>query len=160
MLAELCREFGSDALTLLGKLKQNDSSFDAEREETSVGEKLDKITHILGQLLPKVHDINKEELGDMIDQEMHNTSEAIEAAVAKLQALITNTREKDTGMKLEVNDKILDSCTELMKAIKLLIMRAKELQKEIVAQGRVSLAHDLRSFRPRLVANSNLTCKL
>ncbi len=35
--------------------------------------------------MPKVHDINKQEIGDLIDQEMHNTSEAIEAAVAKLE---------------------------------------------------------------------------
>ncbi len=51
--------------------------------------------------------------------------------------LLNKSREQDTGVKLEVNDKILDSCTELMKSIKILIIKAKELQKEIVAQGRV-----------------------
>jgi huntingtin interacting protein 1 len=52
---------------------------------------------------------------------------------------MNRTREQDTGVKLEVNDKILDACTGLMKAIKLLIIKAKELQKEIAAQGRVWL---------------------
>ena len=33
--------------------------------------------------------------------------------------------------------RILDSCTELMKLIKILITAATELQREIVAQGRV-----------------------
>ena len=56
---------------------------------------------------------------------------------------MNKSKQKDTGMKLEVNDKILDSCTALMKAIKILIMKAKELQKEIVAQGRVSLFFEL-----------------
>ena len=50
---------------------------------------------------------------------------------------MTKSRNNDTGLKLEVNDKILDNCTNLMKAIKVLILKSKELQKEIVAQGRV-----------------------
>lgn len=47
---------------------------------------LNQINEIyLYELLPKVQDINKQEIGDLIDQEMHNTSEAIEAAVARLE---------------------------------------------------------------------------
>lgn len=49
---------------------------------------------------------------------------------------MNKSREQETGVKLEVNDKILDSCTSLMKAIKVLIIKAQDLQKEIVAQGR------------------------
>ena len=97
-----------------------------------------KVIENLNELLPKALSINKDEIGDLIDQEMHKTTEAIEQAVSKLEALINKSREKDTGAKLEVNDKILDSCTELMKTIKILIIKAKELQKEIVAQGRVN----------------------
>ena len=44
--------------------------------------------------------------------------------------MINKSREQDTGVKLEVNDKILDNCTALMKTIKILIMKAKELQQE------------------------------
>jgi huntingtin interacting protein 1 len=51
---------------------------------------------------------------------------------------MAKSRNTETGLKLEVNDKILDNCTNLMKAIKVLIIKSKELQKEIVAQGRVS----------------------
>ena len=54
------------------------------------------------------------------------------------KSLINKSREQETGVKLEVNDKILDSCTGLMKAIKELIIKSKDLQKEIVGQGRVS----------------------
>lgn len=43
-----------------------------------------------------------------------------------------------TGIQLEVHSEILDSCTELMVAIALLVGRARDLQSEIVTQGRVS----------------------
>ena len=46
---------------------------------------MNKIVKTLKDLLPKVHDISNQEIGDLIEQEMHNTSEAIEAAVAKLE---------------------------------------------------------------------------
>ena len=40
---------------------------------------------MVNELLPKIHDINKKEIGDLVEQEMHNTSQAIEEAVAKLE---------------------------------------------------------------------------
>lgn len=134
ILAELCRESGQNSLKLLEKMKNNQS---INEEKSKLTEAVKKIIETLRELLPKVHDINKEEIGDMVEQEMHKTSQAIEAAVAKLELLINKSKEQDTGVKLEVNDKILDSCTSLMHAIKVLIIKAKELQKEIVAQGRV-----------------------
>lgn len=48
---------------------------------------LAEINAKLVDLLPKVHDINNAELGDLIEQEMHKTSEAIESAVAKLEVI-------------------------------------------------------------------------
>lgn len=53
------------------------------------------------------------------------------------------SREQDTGTKLEVNGQILDSCSKLMQTIKMLIIKARDLQKEIVGQGRVKIR---RSF--------------
>ncbi len=47
--------------------------------------KFGKVLELVTELLPKIHDISKEELGDLVDQEMHNTSQAIENAVAKLE---------------------------------------------------------------------------
>ena len=43
----------------------------------------------------------------------------------------------DTGLKLEVNSKILDSCTGLMAAIQQLVIKSKLLQAEILAKGKV-----------------------
>lgn len=52
--------------------------------------------------------------------------------------MLTKSRAADSGIKLEVNEKILDSCTTLMQAIRLLVQKSRYLQAEIVAQGRVS----------------------
>ena len=75
----------------------------------------------------------------MVDEEMASTSQAVEAAALRIQEMLQKSREDDTGVKLEVNSRILDSCTELMKAIKILILRSKDLQNEIVKEGMVSI---------------------
>ena len=51
--------------------------------------------------------------------------------------MLSNSRAADSGVKLEVNSKILDSCTKLMLAIRQLVQNARLLQAEIVAQGKV-----------------------
>ncbi len=53
---------------------------------------------------------------------------------------MAKSREQDTGIKCEVNGQILDSCGKLMQTIKMLIIKARDLQKEIVAQGRVNIS--------------------
>lgn len=62
---------------------------------------------------------------------------AIEEASKKMEEMLKNSRESHTGVKLEVNEKLIDSCTTLMNAIRLLVQRAKFLQSEIVSQGKV-----------------------
>ena len=54
-----------------------------------------------------------------------------------LQEMLAKSREDDSGVKLEVNERILDSCTGLMKAIRTLIARARDLQGEIIGEGMV-----------------------
>ena len=83
VLAENCRNFGQTSISLLEKL-ENKGDLDTENEK-KINDLSDKIIKNLYELLPKVHDINKQEIGDLIDKEMHNTSEAIEAAVARLE---------------------------------------------------------------------------
>lgn len=57
--------------------------------------------------------------------------------------MLTNSRAADSGIKLEVNGKILDSCTGLMHAIRILVKKSRLLQAEIVGQGRVSFSHSI-----------------
>lgn len=47
------------------------------------------------------------------------------------------SKKKDTGIKLEVNENVLTSCTTLMEAIVQLIIDSKKLQEEIIARGKV-----------------------
>lgn len=51
--------------------------------------------------------------------------------------MLEKSRAGDSGLKLEVNGKILDSCTDLMKGIKKLVTKSRILQKEIVDRGKV-----------------------
>lgn len=53
--------------------------------------------------------------------------------------MLEKSRAADSGLKLEVNEKILDSCTELMKCIRNLVKKSRLLQAEIVEQGKVSI---------------------
>jgi hypothetical protein len=135
-LCDLCKTIGDSMISLLKTIPNKDTNQYRLLMSELNDIKLKKLMDLVHELLPKIHDISKEEIGDLVEQEMHNTSQAIEDAVAKLSDLILKSREKETGIKLEVNDKILDSCTDLMKAIKILIIKSKELQKEICAQGR------------------------
>ena len=75
---------------------------------------------------------------NLVDEELASTAQAVEAASKRIQMMLQKSREDDTGVKLEVNERLLDSCTGLMKAIKILITRSKELQGEIVGEGIVS----------------------
>ena len=54
------------------------------------------------------------------------------------QDMLEKSRAADSGLKLEVNGKILDSCTELMKCIRKLVKKSRLLQAEIVEQGKVN----------------------
>lgn len=77
-------------------------------------------------------------LGDLVDEELASTAHAVEEAALRIQEMLRKSREDDTGVKLEVNERLLDSCTGLMKAIKVLIARSKDLQSEILGEGMVS----------------------
>ncbi|KAF6124738.1 huntingtin interacting protein 1 [Phyllostomus discolor] len=97
---------------------------------------LSKIMAIGEELLPRGLDIKQEELGDLVDKEMAATSAAIETATARIEEMLSKSRAGDTGVKLEVNERILGSCTSLMQAIQVLIVASKDLQREIVESGR------------------------
>lgn len=77
-------------------------------------------------------------LGDLVDEELTTTAQAVEAASQRIQEMLEKSREDDTGVKLEINEQLLDSCTNLMKAIQTLISCSKDLQVEIVEEGMVS----------------------
>uniref|UniRef100_A0A8C5P7G5 Huntingtin-interacting protein 1-related protein n=1 Tax=Leptobrachium leishanense TaxID=445787 RepID=A0A8C5P7G5_9ANUR len=133
-LNESCRDCGNQSLDYLNVLKNKQSLRDADL--TEVRRTLQNILGLGEELRPKSLDIKQEELGDMVDKEMSSTSQAIEDAVRRIEEMMNQARKDSSGVKLEVNERILNSCTDLMKAIRLLVITSTNLQKEIVEGGR------------------------
>ncbi|XP_030392468.1 huntingtin-interacting protein 1 isoform X3 [Gopherus evgoodei] len=134
LLSEMCKQCGSEALHYLGALKDEASLGGADC--TAVRNCLSRISALGEELRPKGLDIEQEELGDLVDKEMAATSAAVETAVARIEDMLSKSRAGDTGVKLEVNERILGSCTDLMQAIQVLVLASKDLQREIVESGR------------------------
>ena len=80
------------------------------------------------------------DLAELVAVEISAMDVAIEEAARKIEELLEASRKNDTGAKLEVNEAVLDSCTELVKAIKELVNRSKALQKEIMAERGVEVS--------------------
>ncbi|XP_075978441.1 huntingtin interacting protein 1 isoform X2 [Anticarsia gemmatalis] len=66
-----------------------------------------------------------------VDDELADMDRAIEEAASQIESMLAATRAGDSGVKLEVNGKILDACTTLMGAVKILVQDARKLQNEL-----------------------------
>ncbi|XP_056314737.1 huntingtin interacting protein 1 related b [Danio aesculapii] len=144
-LTEQCKSCATQSLQYLKNLKSKASLRGAD--PTAIQAAVQKILRIGKDLRPKGIDVGKDELGDMVDKEMAATSAAIEEAVRRIDEMMSQTRKDATGVQLEVNERILNSCTDLMKAIRLLVLASTDLQKEIVEGGRG--AASVREFYAR-----------
>ncbi|KAM6953904.1 huntingtin interacting protein 1 related b [Aplochiton taeniatus] len=133
-LTENCRSCGTQSLQYLKDLKAKASIQRAD--SASIRIVVQKILHLGQELRPKGMDVRQDELGDMVDKEMAATSAAIEEAVRRIDEMMNQARKDTSGVKLEVNERILYSCTDLMKAIRMLVLASTDLQKEIVEGSR------------------------
>ncbi|KAM9194002.1 huntingtin-interacting protein 1-related protein isoform 2-T2 [Dugong dugon] len=133
-LMDTCRECGARSLELVRQLQDRQALLQAQ--PGLVRMPLQGILQLGQELKPKSLDVRQEELGAMVDKEMAATSAAIEDAVRKIEDMMNQARHASSGVKLEVNERILKSCTGLMKAIRLLVMTSTSLQEEIVESGR------------------------
>ncbi|XP_013359028.1 PREDICTED: huntingtin-interacting protein 1-related protein [Chinchilla lanigera] len=133
-LMDACRECGARALELTGQLQERQAL--PRAQPSLVRRPLQGILQLGQELKPKSLDVRQEELGAVVDKEMAATSAAIEDAVRRIEDMMNQARHESSGLKLEVNERILNSCTDLMKAIRLLVMTSTSLQKEIVESGR------------------------
>ncbi|XP_058269751.1 huntingtin-interacting protein 1 isoform X2 [Hemibagrus wyckioides] len=125
---------GTEALALMAQLKEQDSL--ATTDSSALRAALDNVQVTAQKLRPRGLELQQGELGDMVEQEMAATSAAVESAVSRIEEMLNKSRTVDTGVKMEVNERILASCTELMQAIKVLVLASKDLQREIVEDGR------------------------
>ncbi|XP_076127555.1 huntingtin interacting protein 1 related b [Alosa pseudoharengus] len=129
-LTDNCRGCANKSLEFLRDLKSKASLRSADPE--AIRAAVQKILMLGQELRPKGADVGKDELGDLVDKEMASTSAAIEEAVRRIDEMMNQARKDTQGVKLEVNERILFSCTDLMKAIRALVISSTDLQKEIV----------------------------
>ncbi|ELT94289.1 hypothetical protein CAPTEDRAFT_179070 [Capitella teleta] len=132
-LTNRCKASGEASMKLFSSLK---SGYDSSEKSDEVSALVNRILELAKELMPKTEDIRTEDVGDMVDKEMAQTSKSIEAAAARIAELLDKSRGEHTGLQLEVNERILDSCNSLMLAIRVLVEKSKHLQREIVGQGR------------------------
>lgn len=88
-----------------------------------------------------IHDLSKksdstELVGDVIEEELAGMDKAIEEAASRIEEMLSKSRASDSGIKLEVNERILDACTALMQCIRILVQKSRLLQAEIVSLGK------------------------
>uniref|UniRef100_A0A674A072 Huntingtin-interacting protein 1-related protein n=1 Tax=Salmo trutta TaxID=8032 RepID=A0A674A072_SALTR len=133
-LSDSVKACGAEALALLAQMKEQASL--ATADSAMLRAALDGILATAEKLRPQGLELQQGELGDLVEQEMAATSAAVESAAARIEDMLNKSRAVDTGVKMEVNERILASCTDLMQAIKVLVLSSKDLQRDIVESGR------------------------
>lgn len=137
-LASVCRHLGMDTLDLFRTMKEQGSEDIVPDKILQVRSGIEKISSLTEGLVPNMSTEDPHKLGDMVVVELGEMDKVIEEAAKIIEDLLSRTKSEDTGIKVEVNGKILDSCIGLMQAIKVLVKSSKELQNEIVSQGKGS----------------------
>ncbi|PIK51652.1 putative huntingtin-interacting protein 1 isoform X2, partial [Apostichopus japonicus] len=136
-LSNACHDACHRAIDLVITLQESTGTGRFVNQRNQVDQHLKEISRVAELLHSGEGDIS-EELGDLVDKEMQSTTDAILQAEKRIEDMLRKSQEADSGVKLEVNGRILDSCTELMKYIKALIENSKNLQREIVSTGKGS----------------------
>ncbi|KAM7345767.1 huntingtin interacting protein 1 [Cochliomyia hominivorax] len=138
--AQVLRSLTNDLRNLFVKLLQMllDKSEDVNELENLCQHNIEAKLINIKQLLLSMSNSFTENLniGDLLQQELKDMDNMIEEAAQKMLEIQQNSKSKNEGLKLEVNEKILESCTNLMQCIINLIKKSRDLQNEIVARGK------------------------
>lgn len=141
-LASACRLLGTESLALLKSLKTEGGGAACGNEMRArldaVHASLEAVARASGGLSNSLGEADTQKLGDLLEDELAQMDRAIDEAAQRIQDMLNKSREGDSGIKLEVNSKILDACTGLMQAIRELVKSSKHLQEEIVAKEKGS----------------------
>jgi len=84
-------------------------------------------------------DANQE---DLLMAGMNETDTIIKEATKRIEELNEKYKRFDTGVKLQVNEKISEVCSNLMKAVRNLILHSRFLQNEIVSNNGLTSSAD------------------
>eukprot|EP00112_Aurelia_sp_Birch-Aquarium-sp1_P015357 Seg3398.1 transcript_id=Seg3398.1/GoldUCD/mRNA.D3Y31 product="Huntingtin-interacting protein 1" protein_id=Seg3398.1/GoldUCD/D3Y31 len=131
-----CTAAADTAMDYLTTLKERDCETSKVNSDSSnLKARIDEIISAATLLIPKESD-NLEGVGDLVDEQINETAQLVADASARIQEMLQKSRKTQSGVQLAVNERILDSCNDLMKAIRELIIRSKDLQEEIVLEGK------------------------
>ncbi|EAT33144.1 AAEL014598-PA, partial [Aedes aegypti] len=135
-IAEEIKELSGSITGLFQSLQKTSESANVSEKITDLKTKLQAVTEMIGDLSKQTD--GTENLGDLVENELTSMDKAIEEAASQIEEMLSKSRASDSGIKLEVNEKILDACTSLMQAIRVLVQKSRLLQSEIVALGKGS----------------------
>lgn len=133
---EQCRTVAVNALHSIAALKILDYKTAGTKELPKLLNSLEKLEELCLKLPAASGDVSAEQVGAMLEDEMKRMDSAIQNALKMLEEMQKKSRATNSGIRLEVNEKILDSCNALMAAIIRLVARSRAMQEEIVALGR------------------------
>lgn len=141
-LAAACRHMGAESLALLKSLRPEGGEVargaEVRGRAEAVHTSLEAVARASGALSTTLGEGDAQKLGDLLEDELAQMDRAIDEAAQRIQDMLNKSREGDSGIKLEVNSKILDACTGLMQAIRELVKTSKHLQEEIVSKEKGS----------------------
>ncbi|KAG8040857.1 hypothetical protein G9C98_001845 [Cotesia typhae] len=104
-LTEECKLLATQSLAMLASIKEKSTnSVDLINQ---VKTQLNVISTVANTLSKARGNVDL--LGDLVENELHSMDKAIEEAANKMQEMLNKSRADDSGLKLEVNGKILDS---------------------------------------------------
>ncbi|KAK6626211.1 hypothetical protein RUM43_006517 [Polyplax serrata] len=146
-IAEVCKQVGAEALSLVNAVKDHKAIEEVKQGCAKVKAKVKEIADLVEELTRALKKDTVDILEDLVEGELVAMEKAIEEAAKRIEEMLNESRKSHSGVKLEVNEKILDSCTNLMAAVSLLIKKARLLQAEIVAQGKGT--HSVKEFYKR-----------
>ncbi|KOC67006.1 Huntingtin-interacting protein 1 [Habropoda laboriosa] len=131
-LTDECKQLGLRSLTMFNYIREKSPVTVGQINE--VKQQFKKVCELAATLSNAQGNVGV--IGNLVEMELLSMDKAIEEAANRIQDMLTKSRAADSGLKLEVNGKILDSCTELMKCIRQLVKKSRLLQAEIVDQGK------------------------
>lgn len=98
---------------------------------------LNKLSKIADAFAPKSKITSTSgDLGELVDREMTNAANAIDAAAERLNKLMNKPRDAYSTYELKIHDSILNAAIAVTSAIARLIKAATVSQQEIVKEGR------------------------
>ncbi|KAJ6648913.1 Huntingtin-interacting protein 1 [Pseudolycoriella hygida] len=129
------KKWNQNVLDLFNSLRN------AHSDSNAVKSLIENVKKQLQDVTAMIHDLSKksdgtELAGDVIEEELAGMDKAIEEAASRIEEMLSKSRASDSGIKLEVNEKILDACTALMRCIRILVQKSRLLQAEIVSLGK------------------------